>query len=291
MKKTILLPFLSVLGLGLMGGVESAMAAKFTAGDNNKCFVDDRGWDEYYYCGSQQDIGCAGSKKNGNTNRISYYFYHGSSLDANAGQGKDVGNVAGWNGPYWCCNPNKGTAGYFIKKSGDFQTSFTKRETRTKNVKGGTCNYTVVIDACGIETAGDCDTPDNCPTGRTLRNGECVAQCPDGQAFESASSNKCIESQTTSTGGTQTVEAGDTDLINAGANIGDKVNRQCDAVTQLWDPYEEKCVSRKDEKKVKHVSANAMERCYACTSNDNFRTCIDCAPNCDNSIKRSCLLK
>ena len=270
MKKFLIFAFLGAMV------TFGASADNFVVGKSQECWYDNaynntKQW-AFWFCGAQK-ASCSGKHKNGDD--IGTFLNDGQSF-TNRGR------------TFFCCGGTDAKQGIF--KEGELVT-----ETVTKQLSGGaTCNYTVVTDPCGKVVTGDCNIPDSCPAGRTLRNSECVAQCPDGQAFESAASNKCVESKTTSSGGTQTVTAEDTDLINAGANIGDKVNRRCDEAIEIWDSNKEECVKKSDSQKVKQISANTMEKCYACTSNEYFRACLDCAVNnscTDSKMKKACLLK
>ena len=293
---------------------QSLQTWSFKAGQNNTCFVhqvNNAGnvlvgiltlgihsavtaatggfaGDEYFYCGAQGDNGCAGRyKKN---NHMAYNYRHGDGFDGTEGQTEVVKENKDWTGPYWCCNTDPSTAGYFIKKEGDFATKFTKVTTEKKMLEnGGTCNYTVTTDACGVVEKGDCDKPDNCIDGRILRNGECVTPCPDGQGFESEASNKCVKPETV-----KGADGKETKSKTSGVGVnekGEKVVYNCDPDIELWDPYSKKCVSKRDN--TVQISATYMEKCYACGNNDDFRECVRCLPkgSCSDEIKTSCRVK
>ncbi len=70
-------------------------------------------------------------------------------------------------------------------------------ETENQLEGGGICFYEKRIDMCGTDISNLCTVPTACSGNLILRNGECVSPCPDGQAWESETSNTCVECPTT----------------------------------------------------------------------------------------------
>lgn len=62
---------------------------------------------------------------------------------------------------------------------------------------GGICFYEKRINMCGTDISNLCTVPTACSGNKILRNGECVSPCPDSQAWESETSNTCVECPTT----------------------------------------------------------------------------------------------
>lgn len=207
--------------------------AKFRAGDNNRCWIDDHKRNEFWYCGSQ-DTKCAGYKLKSSHHR--HWLYHGD-------------NFTNDNRKFWCCNGTTSAQGIFVEAA-----SFYKEDTVvTKDLGTGTCNWHKRVDVCDNVIGTECTTPDECNSGYILRNKECVEPCQGDTAFESEVSNTCIECKTTNYQG-----------INK-----DRICQRCNSATEFWDKRAEKCIKKDTLTK---MTSQAMKKCYGCTQ-DLFKQC------------------
>ena len=146
--------------------------AKFYAGYRNECWVDDKGSDEYWFCGNQTES-CQGNKAT-KTNKKNW-IYDGKGF-VHAGR------------TFWCCGGTGEKEGKFVEG-----LTWTKSSTKkTKSVGGGTCEYTERTTVCDTTETDDCTVPTSCPSDKMLRNRACVSKCPSGQGFKSLLSNECI---------------------------------------------------------------------------------------------------
>ena len=224
-------------------------AAAWFIHDNEGCALYSRFLhkDSYYFCGAQ-DLKCHGDWaedveiEGGFIN----WYKHG-----------DFAILGDNNEKYWCCNgsvtsdtsaitKNKsgnkpsGVQGKWVKSTDgqDFSTS----TILTKSVGGGTCNYTETRDICGNvkTTESQCaeQTRDNvsCPSGQYYRasSKSCASLCGSGYAYESATSNVCVECAETATQG----------IIDPTATGENQICRKCNAATQLFNPSSRTCVSK-----------------------------------------------
>ena len=222
--------------------------------------------DEYYFCGSHA-FSCAGDPieqseiKNGH---VHWYNYKESESFENA--------------LYWCCNGevtdtralneiNKkdkvaGTPGKWVKGNEWIVSS----EIKTKTVAGGTCTYTETTDICGhVHTNdGDCKNPTTasdmmtCPDGQYYRlsSGSCATLCDAGFAYESRTSNRCVECAETSTQGVAH-DGGSTNPDDL-ADPMHLICRKCNTATQLFNPSTRQCVEKTNTSSTTALSMNDL---------------------------------
>ena len=205
--------------------------------------------DSYYFCGAQEPR-CNGdwAEKSELQSGWAVKWY-------NEGQYEKLHDKR-----FWCCtgtvtsdtsNLNKkekpsGTPGRWVEGS-DF---WVNTETKTINVSGGKCSYTVKTDICGNVDDSDkerCSSKNvtseqlSCPEGQYFRTSSksCATLCESGYAYESNTSNKCIECPETKTQGI----VSDTGSITTETVAPEhRICRKCDAATSFFDPKTKKCV-------------------------------------------------
>lgn len=228
-KSKFILPVL--IGLFMVGNAE----AKFYEGYRNECWVDTKGNDEYWFCGAQTQS-CRGNKawkKN-----TKHPLYHHESFTHN-------------NRTFWCCNGTLSDEGKFVENP-----TWEVRTTVVKQLTSGKCTYEVVKDVCGNTISDvECTVPDTCPTGTIKRNNACIEPCSNVQAFESATSNKCVACETTKYQG-----------ISA-----NNICVKCDSGTQFWDSKNKRCAAKETYTK---YSASLMQKCFACPDDNYFKSCV-----------------
>lgn len=207
----------------------------------------------------------SGYGKKSTGNNWAYYFCGVSATKCNGKKhkGHDMmkiqynGDKFSWSGrTFWCCNDKPGTAGHYEEGT----KWIVKEETKTKTVDNGTCNQKIQTTICGDVITVDCDSPGKCDAGYVMRNGVCATECPDGQAYESLTSNKCIDCETTNYQGIQTI----------GTN-GHKVCKKCENNAKFFDPKTQTCI---DKNKLTQVPKWAMKKCFACPSTETFKQCV-----------------
>ena len=209
-------------------------------GDSNECYIETDNRDSAWFCG-KHDRTC---KQEMDDDHYVYTLLHGDSFSYDSVKA-------------WCCGGSLTETGYFVQ-----QQNWTTSETITVQLTNGTCTYQRKTNACG-EVVSDtpCTEPTNC-TGNTLkRNGECITPCGanDGNmAFESASSNKCIECPTSASQG---IDSND-------------ICTKCNSATEIWDTKTKKCISRAEAAEKYHpVSNETMKKCWQCPNNEHFKKC------------------
>ncbi len=228
-KSKFILPVL--IGLFMVGNADAA----FHTNDLQQCWRDSQGYDTFWFCGSQS-LSCNGkkAKKRHHVN----WLYDGESFTHDGRT-------------FWCCNGTIDQVGTFAESK-----TWLKRETKVKELTSGKCTYEVVTDVCGNKVSGaECTVPDNCPTGTVKRNSACIEPCSNVQAFESATSNKCVACETTKYQG-----------ISA-----NNICVKCDSGTQFWDQKEKRCVAKETYTK---YSASLMQKCFACPDDNQFKSCV-----------------
>ena len=234
--KKIFLPLLLI-------SMTSVAHADFRANSAYTCFYSDyNDKKQFFFCGNQGND-CIGksSSKHVRTN-----LFHGEKFSAP----QDGSRI------FWCCNGTANSAGKFIEATGWRKEKFTTSEIITVELENGTCNYERITDACGnILSDTPCTEPDNCSAGYVLRNDLCVKPCESTYAFESPSSNKCIECLTTEYQGIS------------------KKNEciKCDPEIAFFDKSKQACVNKRD---MKQVSKNVMKNCFRCPDNTTFKDCV-----------------
>ena len=209
--------------------------------------------DEYYFCGARE-MKCAGDWaetseiKNGH---IHWYNQKDSETFNNE--------------LYWCCdgkvtesatalNAKKkkenvaGTPGKWVKGS----TWIVDTQVKEKTVAGGTCTYTETTDICGnVHTNDmDCKNPEiaadmmTCPDGQYYRTstGSCASLCNPGYAYESRTSNRCVECSETATQGVAH-DGGSTNPDDL-TDPMHQICRKCNVTTQLFNPSTRLCVEK-----------------------------------------------
>ncbi len=225
----------------------SVMAQRFRHGDSNECYYiseyakksTGNNW-AYYYCGGRNNK-CAGEKSKGHDMVVRHN--HGDKFTYD---GKT----------YWCCDGNSDNAGKYVSGSNWIVSTVTE----TKTVDGGTCQVKIQTDICGGTHKIDCDTHGTCNAGYVMRNKVCAEICPDGSAFESNASNKCVECETTNYQGKKTIYD------------GNKLCIKCDRDTEFFDKETKACIKKS---KLKQVPQTAMKKCWYCPDNDTFAKCVD----------------
>lgn len=154
-------------------------------GPRNECWRDTKykrngfKW-AYYYCGAQQ-AKCDGKKSKGH-DKV-FWQYHGDKFTFETDQRET----------YFCCGGTKSAEGKYVRAD----KWIVDEKIEKVQVSGGTCNKKIQTDACGEVHVVECNEPDNCNAGTTMRNGQCVKPCEDGQVFNGPSSNTCITCDTT----------------------------------------------------------------------------------------------
>ncbi len=216
--------------------------AEFYAGYRNECWVDDKGSDEYWFCGYQAES----CRSNGATKKNKKNWIYDGKGFVHAGR------------TFWCCGGTGEKEGKFVEGLTWIKSSATK----TKSVGGGTCEYTERTTVCDTTEADDCTVPTKCPSGKILRNKECATLCSSGQGFQSATSNTCIACSGTDRGV-------DTNKICVVCTGGQKWNgTRCEA------PKEETCTSGQGK--------DSNGKCVACSGEDkgvdDKGSCVVCAP-------------
>ena len=105
-------------------------------------------------------------------------------------------------GYYYCCNGSTTKTGYYVKGTkGTWETT----KTITLQLGNGKCTYQKKTNVCG-EVVEDtpCTVAISCPDNLIIRNGACVKPCGENDgniAYESATSNTCVECPTNATQG------------------------------------------------------------------------------------------
>jgi hypothetical protein len=208
------------------------------------------------------------------------------------------------NRKYWCCKgevknrPTQkktaatGTAGYWVENDAEV---FTVTTPLTKKIAGGTCSYNKYENVCGEEYDNFdevCKDKMNenleCPSGQTLRvtstgNKSCAPVCEPGYAYESITSNRCVECQETSTQGI-VHDAGSTAPDDL-ANPMHQICRKCNAASQFFDAATRTCKNKTDKKvialsmtdlrygKGKQKQSKVADNCWT-KFNDEYKDCV-----------------
>lgn len=233
MKKFYVFIFISIIGYD----ASAAWAPKF--GSNDSCIVEYKNSKrQFHFCGNSQNE-CAGYK----VKKYSKEWTHSN--------GENFTSAYDSTRKFFCCNKNNAAQG--VWKEGT--QWYTKDEIAKKQLTNGTCNYRKRITICGDEESTDCDTPDACNAGAILRNNACVVPCNGTTAFESATSNTCIECETTAYQG-----------IGA-----DTICVKCDSGTQFFNKKTKKCISKDS---MTTYSKETMKKCFGCPGNETFKKCV-----------------
>jgi len=205
----------------------------------------------YYYCGKQNDK-CDGKKSK--TSDTIFWQYHGDTFTFQGGKNPSEHDLY----TYYCCNGTKDEKGRYVRADSWIDSS--KTVTETKHVTGGTCQVKIETDVCGDTHKIDCDTPGTCDAGYIMRNKVCAEICPDGSAFESDTSNKCIQCETTNYQGIKTISS------------NNKLCIKCDKDTEFFDKETKACIKKSA---LKQTTNSAMKKCWRCPDNDAFAKCVD----------------
>ena len=218
---------------------------------------------------------------------------------------------------WWvCCNATTSSQGTYqtfdtekFKTDGGNGSIPTYSEVITVDLEGGgRCSYEQKYDACGNTYNKACTEPTSCTAGLILRNGKCVEPCAEGSEFESVTSNKCVECDTTMYQGPalKTVDeiktaltaakifvtpAGtdDTKKIEdaAAAQADQPYCLKCDKGTGFYDKEKKECIKKSDMLK---GTAQEMAQCGLCVNNLVMADCIKCFAGIgeDSNTKESC---
>lgn len=220
-----------------------AFAVQDGFGDQKECYIETHKRDSAWFCG-KHNRKCKQEMKNKHN---VYPLVHGEKFS--------YGSVTAW-----CCDGTLTETGYFVEAS-KWETS----ETITVQLaNGGTCTYVQTTNACGEISGEPCTEPTNCTAPYIKRNGVCIEPCgaTDGNmAYESKTSNTCIECPTNASQGIGTI-------------ANEKICVKCNSTTEVWDAKAKKCVSRAEmAKKYHQISSATMKRCWQCPNNEAFKTC------------------
>ena len=211
-------------------------------GYNNQCIIDYFATrQDWYFCGKAlfKHPVCSGRSALNGYNR--QWLLHGEGFSSVYDNSRH----------FWCCHGKDDYMGRFVETHLPFQTS----EVVTVDLGNGrTCTYERITNVCGDVIDVPCTTPTNCPDGTLFRNNDCVVPCSGTTAFESVTSNKCIECETTNYQGIST----------------DRQCVKCDPVTQFFDKFAKKCVLKTS---MSMITATAMKKCYGCPNNQMLKEC------------------
>ena len=198
---------------------------------------------------------------------------------------------------YACCSGQFKTFDTSLFTSDQLVDQAKPQRTETITIElagGGKCTYKAKYNACGTELTKPCSEPTVCNDGLILRNGECAEPCAEGQEFESETSKKCVDCETTLYQGPVKSSSED-DLKNAlkkakifvksdGTDDEDKVTKavkiqieqyyckKCDKNTEFFNTETSTCVKRT----AMDLSTNqAMAKCGLCSA-EKIKECIQC---------------
>ncbi len=228
----------------------TAMASEWKVGYDSECYREKKkaGVSNiyYYYCGKQNPSGsCRGLVRTKSMH--SKDFKHG-----------DIEELDG--AKRICCHGTSSVQGKWVK--GNEQKTYYDKTIEVGS-GGGTCTYKVTHDICEDEDTGtECTVPDTCPSGKVVRDGDCVT----------------AEQETPKTS-TETAKKDDTPKKQA---------------TEPEKPKEE--TTKQDAQKItsatKTYSNDMMYECYRCSSDIQFKKCLEIyrtAPDELSNIQKSVL--
>ena len=291
--KNFLAPFLLIILISNAANGEGKPRA-WEGGGN--CYRDT--YYQYgFICGTsiEDDTKCGGKKAK--KLKQKYFFNEGECFAID-----HADNATGKNISYFCCcsgtwksvSNTKDNSQKFggWSSPGDYNGNvwYTKTST-TIDVSGGTCTYEKQVNMCGTQINQACTEPTGCTNGLVLRNGVCTSPCPDGQAWETDSSNKCIACETTYYQGitNKNTSTNGAKIIAQGFN--NKICEKCDKDTEFFDKTNKMCIKKTS---LKQISKNIMEKCGLCTTNDVMKQCISYYSGetnaCDEQCKKDCMI-
>lgn len=282
--------------------------AKFYAGYRNECWVDDKGSDEYWFCGKQVES-CQGNKATKSNKKN--WKYNGESFTHDGRT-------------FWCCGGTTETEGKFVEGA-EWATSSTKQ---TISVGGGTAECTIKATICGTTEKSGCLFPTSCPddkelvkTGLIVR--KCVDKCDsakglywDGSKCATKTSTETKKSDDSCTGLTKGLDANGKCVTCTGTDyIFDTARGECVYCPETehqgvnakgvcyscqgdyfrWDPVTKDCVFGEYAPKknaTKTYSNDMMYECYGCSSDVQFKKCLEIyrtAPDELSNIQKSVL--
>ncbi len=240
--------------------------------DDERCIVDTHKTNEFWFCGYQD----SDYKKN---NCHARHVYKGALwFPDNPTHQLYNGDKVTTGGRYFvCCGGTPTAQGRFVESdTSDFRVT---QEPKTVDLGDNKkCTYTITTDICGNVTDKPCTEPDSCTNGTLPRNGACVQLCTGTDAFESETSNKCVECSTTSSRGRVVGKDGNMICQVCDSNeFFDTDAKQC-----VRSPTEDKnttyTTENEDGTKVTHtysvISRDAMDRCWLCDDRTKFRACV-----------------
>lgn len=217
-------------------------------GPSNECWQDTKYSDinsnykwAYYYCGTQ-DNKCDGKQSKGHD--MVYWQYHGDSFKFKTSPYET----------YFCCGGTPDAKGKYVQADAWIVATKTER----MQVAGGTCNKQIKTDACGETHTVECTEPDSCNPGLILRNKACIAPCGDNQVYQSATSNTCIDCETT---------------VYQGPSLDRNSCIKCDKDTEFFNRQTKRCVKKNG---LAQYSNDALKKCWRCPKNDKniYKTCV-----------------
>ena len=169
---------------------------------------------------------------------------------------------------YACCDGQFKTVdtNKYSTTGGDLsEPTLTESKTITLD-GGGKCTYQATYNACGTETTAPCTAPTACTDGLILRNNISIEPCPAGSAFESTTSNKCIECPITLYSGPKNVK-------DSNGKITDTYCLKCDEDTEFFNKKTDNCILKSN---MTIVSNQTMAKCGLCDDNETVKKCIKC---------------
>ena len=205
------------------------------------------GRDHYHFCGAHETR-CNGDwAETGELQNTTHWYNNGQSATLDKTR-------------YWCCGGQVTTSTKNLKKKdrvggtpGKWVAGtdwIVKSEPKTITVAGGTCTYVETTDICGnVSGKEKCEgtslTKDTvtCPSGQYYRAGSCATLCQSGYAYESTTSNRCVECPETSTQGIVSDEGSTGNEVPSPEH---RVCRKCNASTSLFDPKTKQCIAKTD---------------------------------------------
>ena len=312
--KNFLAPFLLIILISNAANAEGKPRAWEGSGN---CYRDT--YYQYgFICGTsiEDDTKCGGKKAK--KLKQKYFFNEGECFGID-----HADNATGENISYFCCcsgtwksvSNTKDNSQKFggWSSPGDYNGNvwYTKTST-TIDVSGGTCTYEKQVNMCGTEISTPCKTPTSCTNGLVKRNGVCTTPCPEGQAWESGTSNKCIECETTNHQGIGIPDNWKECFTNQDPSkelIKDKLKyptcellqqgkdnnicHKCNPDTQFFKTELDtsktvgKCIAKSS---LKETSKEIMAKCAFCATNTIVKNCMNCFRGADSvAAKDQCV--
>ena len=293
--KNFLAPFLLII---LISNAANAEGKPHSWKGSGNCYRDT--YYEYgFICGTSiaDDTECGGKKAK--RLKKKYFYDNGECFSIDHADGTTGENIS-----YFCCcsgtwkaistdkngRYNSGTLGGFKLSNYTEQVWYIKT-TATETISGGTCTYEKKVNMCGTQINKACTTPTSCSDGLVLRNGVCTSRCPDGQAWETDSINKCVACETTYYQGITNNSTSTNGKNIAAQGFDNKICTKCDKDTEFFDKKDKECIKKTT---LKQIPNNTMKKCGLCTTDDVMKQCISYYSGqtsaCDEQCKKDCMI-